>query len=338
MIFTKDKLDILNKRLKSAKSITIVAHKSPDGDSIGSSLALYHYLLQKGINNISVCHPDPAPNFLHWLSGITDILTFNEDKNEVTDCIINSDIIFCLDFNALHRVGDDMKTLIEDSNAFRVMIDHHLNPTDEFDLTFSQIESCSTAQLIFDLIDANNDLDLINNQIGEAIYCGIMTDSGSFRYPSTTAHTHRVIAELLSRGVDNSKVHESTFDTNTIGRLRLHGYAINEKLEILEDYNTAIMSLSEQELKLFDYQNGYTEGLVNVGLSIVGINKSIFLKESNGIIKISFRSKGKDNPINILAAKYFNGGGHANASGGKWEDSIESAIKKLKEVLPEFCK
>lgn len=335
--FTEQKIAQLTKILSDSSKVVIVAHRSPDGDSIGSSVGLFHYLKKKG-HEVVICHPDPSPGFLHWIVGVKEIVSFEENPNDVEKHIQESDVVFCLDFNNLGRVGNGMKTLLENSDAKKIMIDHHLEPSDEFDLIFSEISSCSTAQLIYDLIEACDDIDILDEKIGEPIYCGIMTDSGSFRFPSTTPHTHEVIAGLMRAGVKNYKVHESVFDTNTLDRLRLRGFAINEKLEILEDYGVAIISLSKDELERFNYVKGDTEGLVNVGLSISGISKSIFLKEGEGIIKISFRSKGEDNPVNVMANTYFEGGGHANASGGKWDGSLEEAIKEVKRVIPQYSK
>lgn len=335
--FSDNKILLLDKKLSKAKKVVITSHKSPDGDSVGSSLALYLYLTKKGIN-VTVCHPDAAPPFLNWLFGFDKILNLEEGFIHVEQLINDADIIFCLDYNALNRTGNEMEEMIQGSGAYRIMIDHHLYPSDEFDLSFSDIQSCSTAQLIFDFIVALGDRNLIDVKMGEAIYCGIMTDSGSFRFPSTTPHTHEVIAELLRIGVSNAKVHEAVFDTNTTSRLKLRGYAIDNKLEVLEYERTAIMSLTKSELIRYNYQKGDTEGLVNVGLSILGVEKSIFLSEGNGYIKMSFRSKGEDNPINEMASKYFHGGGHANASGGKFEGTIEEAIAEVKRVLPEFKK
>lgn len=335
--FNEQKVAQLKELLKDSPEIVIVAHKSPDGDSIGSSIGLYQYLNKRGFN-VSVCHPDPSPYFLNWIDGVDQILNYEDDSSQIDALISNANLIFCLDFNDLGRVGNGMRKLLEDSNVYRVMIDHHLHPSDQFDLQFSETESCSTAQLIYDLIESLGDLDLLDEKIGEPLYCGIMTDSGSFRFPSTTPHTHEVIAGLMKAGVKNYKVHENVFDTNTIDRLKLRGFAINEKLEILEEFDTAIMSLSKADLEKFNYVKGDTEGLVNVALSIKGINKSIFLKEGDGIIKISFRSKGSDNPVNVMANEYFQGGGHANASGGMWSGSLEEAIQKVKSVIPEFSK
>lgn len=337
MVYEHEKIDKVKSYIEQSKNIIITAHKSPDGDSIGSSLVLFHYLKSKN-KNVTVCHPDPSPSFLNWLQGANEIVNFQEEPNTVKSKINDADLIFCLDFNALHRVGRDMETELNATSAKLVMIDHHLYPSDEFDVAFSDISACSTAQMIFDFITCLGHQNAISVAAGEAMYCGIMTDSGSFRFPSTSAHTHEVIAHLIRIGVDHSKVHEAVFDTNTIDRLRLRGYAINEKLEIIKAYRTAIITLKEDELDQFNYCKGDAEGLVNVGLSIIGIDKSIFLKENDGKIKISFRSKGENNPVNELASKYFNGGGHANAAGGIWEGTMEEAVKKIKDVLPEFSK
>lgn len=337
MIFTPDKLIEVNNKVNEANQIVIVAHKSPDGDAIGSALGLYHYLVKKQYN-VWVCLPDPAPSFFEWMEGFEDVLNLEQNHQDVSRAIKRADVIFCLDFNAFHRTGKEMETLLSESTAYKVMIDHHLNPSDEFDVLFSQTSACATAQMVFDFIVANGDEQLITPIIGEPLYCGIMTDSGSFRFPSVTAKTHDIVAKLLTRGVQNHKVHESVYDTNTIERLKLRGYAINEKLELLSANTTALMYLTEEELERFDYKQGDTEGLVNVGLSINGIKRSIFLKESYGLIKISFRSKGSDNPVNEYASTYFSGGGHANAAGGKWEGSMEEAVTRIKETLPLFFK
>jgi phosphoesterase RecJ-like protein len=332
--FNEQKIAQIKEVLSSSKNIVIVAHKSPDGDSIGSSLGLFHYLEKLGYN-VKVCHPDPAPSFLDWMIGIDQIIDAETQFEEVKKQVELADVIFCLDFNAMSRVGV-MKEMLVNSNAFKVMIDHHLDPADEFDLLFSETTSCSTAQLIVDFIEAMGNTNLLDSNIGEPLYCGIMTDSGSFRFPSVTAHTHEVIATLMRGGVAPYKVHEAVFDTNTFDKLRLKSYAINEKMEILEEFDTSIISLDKSELARFNYVKGDTEGLVNVGLSIQGVKKSIFLTEGDGIIKISFRSKGQDNPINVMAGTYFHGGGHANASGGRWDGNMEEAIAKIKSVLPEF--
>lgn len=330
-IFEEQKIALLEDYLKDDPKCLIIAHKSPDGDSVGSSLGLYHYLLKKGLK-VDVCHPDPAPHFLLWLEGSSSILNGEEHSNEVTSKMKEADVIFCLDFNDTSRVGK-LSELLREAPSKKVMIDHHLNPKDEFDIQFSDASACSTAQLIVELISARGDEAVLDEVIGTPLYCGIMTDTGSFRFSSVTAQTHEIVAKLIKAGVQGFKVHEAVFDTNTIDRLKLRGYAINEKLELVQDGRTALINLTKQDMEQFNYQKGDAEGLVNVGLSIIGVTRSIFLKESDGIIKISFRSKGQDNPVNLIAQEHFSGGGHANAAGGKWEGTMAEAIEKIKQVL-----
>jgi bifunctional oligoribonuclease and PAP phosphatase NrnA len=277
--------------------------------------------------------PDPCPSFLNWLPGAEGIVDADQHAVDAQLIIEKSDLIFCLDFNELGRVGNTMQPWLSNAKGFKIMIDHHLFPSDEFDVLFSDISSCSTAQLIYEFIDACGDIDLIDTEIAAGIYCGIMTDSGSFRFPSTTPKTHEVAAHLLSVGLQHSSIYENVYDTNTVERLKLRGYAINEKLEILPEIKTSIISLTKEELVRFRYQRGDTEGLVNVGLSIIGVDKSIFLSEAEGYVKMSFRSKGSDNPINQFASTYFNGGGHANASGGVFEGNMDEALNALREAL-----
>ncbi|HLW40308.1 MAG TPA: DHH family phosphoesterase [Brumimicrobium sp.] len=333
MTFKAERINPIKKIISESKTAVIVAHQSPDGDSVGSSVGLYHYLVKKGLE-VQICHPDPAPHFLMWMKGTETIKNAIEHSEKTTELIENADLIFCLDFNSMSRAGGLKNGLLE-AKGTKVMIDHHLDPSDEFHYTFSEPSACSTAQLIIDFIIALGDEELIDVNIGEALYCGMMTDTGSFRFPSVEAHTHELVALLMKKGLKPYVVHESVYDTNTFDRLRLHSFAINEQMEVV-DNKTAIIHLNEEDLTRFNYKKGDTEGLVNVGLSISGIKRSIFLVEMNGIIKISFRSKGENNPVNVLASTYFQGGGHANASGGKWEGSMEEAIQRVKSVLPKF--
>jgi len=331
-IFKRDLILQLQQWLAEAKQIVIVSHRSPDGDSIGSSLGLSHYLELKGFPS-DVCHPDPAPEFLNWLDGAKDIINFETHREQVIQKLANADLIFCLDFNHVSRVGDDMMPFLSDAKAKKVMIDHHQNPSDFAEITFSDPNCCSTSQLIVELIDAFGDSKTINEKIGTPLYCGIMTDTGSFRFVSTTAQTHRIIAHLIESGVKNNLIHEHVYDTNTLNRLRLQGFALAEKLQIWEDLDTAVISLTQEEVKRFPHQKGDTEGFVNIALSINGMKRAAFFMEKDGIIKISFRSKGVENAVNEIASKYFHGGGHINAAGGKSDQTIEEAIQLFKTVL-----
>ena len=332
-IFNADNIQQLVNELNKANKIVITAHKSPDGDSVGSTLGLYHFLKSMGYD-ATMCHPDPAPDFLTWLSGASEIKSWQQDNEISTQLIAQADLIFCLDFNAPGRVGDDMKQGLMDSSATKIMIDHHLDPdTAFFDYSFSDSTCCSTSQLIVELILQMGAENKLNALIGTPLYCGIMTDTGSFRFSSTSPETHEILAKLIRSGVNHAEVHEQVYDTNTIDRIKLRGFALSEKMEIWEDLQTAVISLTEEEMKRYNYKKGDTEGLVNVALSIIGMKRAAYFSESEGYVKISFRSKGEDNPVNEIAANYFEGGGHKNAAGGRHELPIQSAIDLFKKAL-----
>ena len=334
MTFSENKIAAFNQLLAKSNSIVITSHKSPDGDSIGSSLALYHYLMQEKIK-VKICHPDPAPHFLHWMKGQAEILTLEENETAVKQLMEQADLIFCLDYNAAGRIGK-LDDLLASSTAPRIMIDHHRDPDHNFaQLMFSDTSACSTAQLIFELIESRANMDQINHEVAEAIYTGIITDTGSFRFSSVLPKTHEIAAFLLRTGIDHAAIHENIFDTNTEDRIKLTSYALLEKLVVLKDYQTAFISLTKAEQERFSAIKGDTEGLVNQALSVQGVKMALFFKESDGIIKISFRSTGKI-PVNDMARNNFQGGGHLNASGGKFVGKIEDAIAKFVTILPNF--
>ena len=334
MTFTPEKITALNKAVKEAKSIVITAHKSPDGDSIGSSLALFHYLTQEH-DNVFICHPDKAPGFLRWMEGFNDIITHEEQEALVITKMAEADLIFCLDYNSPGRIGK-MDDLLAKSSATKIMIDHHRDPAENFvDIQFSNPFTCSTAQLIFELMEARKDLGKMNEGLAKGIYVGLVTDTGSFRFSSVTPKTHEIASHLIRFGLNHSEIHEQLFDTNTEDRIRLTSYALLEKLTLLREYKTAYISLNQEELERFSAQKGDTEGLVNQALSIEGIRMAVFFKESDGIVKISFRSVGKI-PVNNMARGHFEGGGHLNASGGKFVGKMNNAIEKFVTILPNF--
>ncbi len=331
-----DKQDIKKAKelITSSGYIVIIGHKSPDGDSVGSSLGLYN-VLKKIHHEVHVCMPDPHPGFLNWLKGSDQIVNYEEHQGEVNKHFEKADLIFCLDFNAESRVGK-MEGLLNASKANKIMIDHHQDPTDFTDLTFSFPDECSTCQLIYKFLVELDYADHIDSDSGSCLYCGIMTDTGSFKFPSTTAETHRIIADLIDKGVDHFKIHEEVFDKNTEQKLKLRSYILSNSLQVLNEYKTAIISVTEKDLESHGYIKGDTEGLVNVALSLGVVNRAAFFMENDGLIKISFRSKGKENPVNSIANKYFDGGGHINAAGGRYLGSIDDAITKFVTVLPEF--
>jgi phosphoesterase RecJ-like protein len=320
--------------IQAAAHIVITAHKSADGDSIGSSLGLLHFIEKLGKKAV-ICHPDKAPSFLYWLDT-SAIILMEENPEEVTAQMKKADLIFCLDYNGTNRVGPDMQVLLEEATCKKIMIDHHLNPEDFSTLAVSETTASSTAQLIVDLIEQSGHLELLDEKIGTPLYLGVLTDTGSFKFNSVKPHTHEVLAKLLAAGVAHHLVHEKLNDTNTESRLRLQGYAMSEKLEILYNHNVAIISLSKEELVKYNYKKGDTDGLANLVLSIKGMKAAIVFTERDGMMKISFRSKGAENPVNVLAKEHFDGGGHANAAGGKSDLTVEETVEKLRGLIPQY--
>ncbi len=320
--------------IQTASHIVITAHKSADGDSVGSSLGLLHFIEKLGKKAV-VCHPDKAPEFLNWLDT-SPILLMEENAEKVTEEMQKADLIFCLDYNATNRIGPEMQALLEEATCQKIMIDHHLSPEDFATITVSEPATCSTSQLIIELIEQSGHIDLLDEKIGTPLYLGILTDTGSFRFNSVKPRTHGVLAKLLASGVQHHLVHERLSENNTESRLRLQGYAMSEKLEILYDSNVAIISLSKEELAKYNYKKGDTDNLANLILSIKGMKAAIVFTERDGIMKMSFRSKGEENPVNILAKEHFNGGGHANASGGMSDLTVTETLEKLKRLIPQY--
>ncbi|MEB2779777.1 bifunctional oligoribonuclease/PAP phosphatase NrnA [Algoriphagus sp. C2-6-M1] len=320
--------------IQAASNILITAHKSADGDSIGSSLGLLHFIEKLGKKAL-ICHPDKAPDFLEFLD-LSPISVMDKESEKVTEAFIEADLIFCLDYNSTDRVGKEMQYLLESATCPKIMIDHHLDPQNFTSITVSEISASSTAELIVELIEQSGNGALLDEKIGTPLYLGILTDTGSFRFNSVKPKTHEVLAKLLAAGVKHHLIHELLNDTNTVSRLRLQGFAMSEKMEILAENAVAIISLTKEELAKYQYQKGDTDSLANLALSIKGMKVAIVLSERDSIIKISFRSKGKDHPVNGLAAKHFDGGGHANASGGMSALFMPETMDKLKALVPEF--
>ena len=320
--------------LTTPKNIVIVGHRNPDGDAMGSTLALKFYLEKKG-HNCTVVVPNEYPDFLHWLPGSDSTYRFDWQNNQSQKAIQNSDIIFLLDFNALHRVGSDMQKTLENYKNDFAMIDHHQQP-DDVTYMYSDTSICSTCQMVYQFIEMNNDLELIDADIATCLYTGIMTDTGSFRFRSTTSATHRIIADLIDKGAENDRIHNNVYDANSYNRLLLLGQALSN-LQILPSYNTAYITLTSEEKKRFDFQKGDTEGVVNYALSLKGIIfAAIFIEDSDQeIIKISFRSKGKFS-VNQFARNHFSGGGHDNAAGGKSDLDMAKTVTKFTSLLPQY--
>jgi bifunctional oligoribonuclease and PAP phosphatase NrnA len=330
----KAKILDLKKALSNPKKVVIVPHKNPDGDAMGSTLGLCNYLKKLGHSAIVIA-PNDYPEFIKWIPGTKDVLIHEEHTRVAEAHISQADLIFTLDFNALHRCGA-METPIENSAAIKVMIDHHQQPDDYATYVFSDVSICSTSEMVYHFIEMMDDLEHIDVAIGEALYTGIMTDTASFRFSLTTSTTHRVIAHLIDIGVEKTHIHNAVYDTNSFGRLQLLGCALNN-LKFLESFKTAYISLTHKELEAHDFQKGDTEGFVNYGLSLKGARFAVIFIEhkQEGIIKISFRSKG-DFDVNTFARTHFNGGGHKNASGGRSNLNLEDTIEKFISILSEY--
>jgi phosphoesterase RecJ-like protein len=331
----KQKIDALKTYLQTPRNIVIIGHRNPDGDAMGSTLALYHYFKKKG-HQPRVVVPNEYPEFLHWLPGSETTYRFDWQNNQSQKAIKKSDIIFLLDFNALHRLGSDMQNTLEKYPNDFAMIDHHQQPDTIAKYMYSDTSICSTCQMVYHFIEMMGDVDSIDADIATCLYTGIMTDTGSFRFRSTTSTTHRVIADLIDKGAQNDKIHNNVYDANSYGRLLLLGQSLSN-LKIYPEYKTAFITLTEEEKKKFDFQKGDTEGIVNYALSLKGIVFGVIFIEDKEqkIIKISFRSKGKFS-VNQFARNYFNGGGHDNAAGGKSLGSLEETVKKFVELLPQY--
>ena len=333
--FPREEINKVIDLLKTTNRIVILTHHRPDGDAIGSQLALYHYLLQKNQQTAMIV-PSGLPDFLQWMPAANQIINFENNSGLAQQKISNAEIIFCLDFNWLSRL-ENLENFVRRSAAKKILIDHHLQPENVYDIVFSYPESSATAELIYEFIVAMGDKDLINKTVAECIYTGIMTDTQSFRFSTMTSGTHRIIADLIERGVENNKIHENVYDNFSENRIRFLGYCIREKLQVLPQYNTAYISISKKELEQFNHHTGDTEGIVNFALGIKGIRLAAFFSERAKDVKISLRSKNEFS-VQELAVKYFEGGGHKNAAGGTSHLPLQETIKKFEEILPLYEK
>jgi len=323
--------------LKTPKQIVIIPHRNPDGDALGSCLGLYHVLKQLN-HTVKVISPNEFPEFISWLPDANEVLVFEKNFDSCKTFLQGSDLVFTLDFNALHRAGDQMGSYLEKLRKPFVMIDHHQMPDEYAKITVSDTSFGSTCELLYRFLEQLNLQQYINTDAATCIYTGIVTDSGSFKFTKTTGDTHRIVARLIDLGVDNPKVHSLLFNTSSYNQLQLLGRAL-QQLKVMPNYSTAYTFLTQQDLDEFHYQKGDTEGIVNYGLSIKGIDlAAIFIEnKEEGMVKISFRSEGDFN-VNEFARSYFNGGGHINAAGGKSFDSLDQTILKFETVLQETNK
>ena len=320
--------------LSTPKKIAIIPHRSPDGDAMGSTLGLYHFLLKNNHHPV-VVSPNEFPDFLAWLPGSETVKIFEKDKKNCAQILEEAELIFTLDFNAMHRVGE-MENVLSKLKVPFIMIDHHQSPDDYATYTYSDIAFGSTCEMLYNFISFLGKKSDIDKTIGTCIYTGILTDSGSFRFPKTTGTTHRIIADLIDLGVENSEIPTLLFDNSSYGRLQLLGRAL-QNMNVITKHKTAYITLTQDELNSFNHVKGDTEGIVNYGLNIKGIVfTAIFIenKEEN-IIKISFRSQG-DFDVNQFAREHFNGGGHRNAAGGKSELTMEETVRKFENLVQKL--
>ena len=334
-VITQANVDHVEKWFERADKIVIVSHVSPDGDAIGSSLGLYHFLLSQD-KTVHVIVPNAFPDFLKWMPGAKEIIQYNRYKEFADKLIQEADVICCLDFNVLSRI-DDMEEAIKTAPGRKMLVDHHLNPGDFARIIISHPNISSTSELVFRLICQLGNFSDISKEGAECIYTGMMTDTGGFTFNSNNREIYLIIGELLSKGIDKDEIYRRVFNTHTEDRFRLMGYVLYEKMQILPQFRAALITLSREEQKRFHHMKGDTEGFVNMPLSIKDICFSAFLREDTekDMIKISLRSVGTF-PCNKVAAEFFNGGGHLNASGGEFYGPMEEAVALFKQALVKY--
>ena len=329
----QDVITAISNLLTVPKRIVIITHVNPDGDAIGSSLALYNLLIQDK-HAVDVVIPNLYPSFLAWMPNCNKILVMENNAAEASRAVLNAEIIFCLDFNDIGRM-DNVATSYANSKAAKFLVDHHPQPTDFTDYKISTTKTSSTSEIIYDLASALNKKHLINKDVAECLYVGISTDTGSFSYACNYEKTYLITADLFRIGIDGEHIHRLVYDTYSENRMRLLGFCLSEKLKVFHNYNTAYISLIKSELDNFNYQNGDTEGVVNYALSIEGISLAVLFMEKDGSIKVSLRSKGEVS-VNDIARKYYEGGGHHNAAGGTSNLSMADALNEFERILPEI--
>ena len=326
----------LQRLLSTPKNVVIIPHKNPDGDAMGSSLGWMHFL-NKNNHTASVIAPNPYPYFLKWIPGDETVICFETNENKALERLEEADVICTLDFNSLDRI-ELLGEHVDNHTATKIMIDHHRDPQDYADLQFSEPEIGSTCELVYQIIESLSALEQIDNAIATSLYVGMLTDSGSFRFPSVTPKTHRIVAHLIECGANPSAIYNQIYNTSNVNRLQLLGQALNN-LKVLPEYHAAFMTLSQEELRKFNFQKGDTEGFVNYALTIEGVKLAVIMIEdkSEQYVKLSLRSSGSFS-VNEMAKKHFQGGGHINAAGGKNDGTIDDTVQKFITLLPQYQK
>ncbi|MFH2094220.1 MAG: bifunctional oligoribonuclease/PAP phosphatase NrnA [Bacteroidota bacterium] len=332
--FNTDSVSGILSAIKGKKNVVIVMHANPDGDAVGSALGL-SLILKKMGHRLTVISPDHIPSFLQWLPACQDVLLYTKDKTKCRELIGNADILFGVDFNMPDRIGKVEKSFLN-SRALKILIDHHPHPGDFVDILISKPALSSTAELLWYLFRKLGLLKLMDKDIAEALFTGMLTDTGSFSFSCNDPGTFRIAANLLGFGIEKDKIHDKVYNNFSFCRMRLMGYCMNNKLEVMHDYHTALISITAEELKQFEYQPGDTEGFVNLPLSIAGIRFSALFIERKEHIKISFRSKG-DFEVNKFATAHFSGGGHKNAAGGQqYNLPLDETLNKFRDLLKQY--
>ncbi|MDR1169377.1 MAG: bifunctional oligoribonuclease/PAP phosphatase NrnA [Prevotellaceae bacterium] len=332
-LFSDKKIAELFELLNTSQKITVVTHVNPDGDAIGSATGWCSFLRKRGFNPIIIV-PNHFPNFLKWINGTENIHVYFNNKDTCERLLKNSDLLFCLDFNNLSRLGA-LGEFIMTLDIKKILIDHHIGAEEKnFSLAFSHVPISSTCEIVYRIIWQITGRRHVSPQIAESLYAGIMTDTGAFTH-SCSSDLFRIVADLMECGINREKIHSSVYNSFSVNRMRLMGYFIS-KIEVLPEYRTACIALTKEELDRFEFESGDTEGLVNIPLSIRDTVLSVFLTESReGYIKLSLRSVGEFS-VDDMARRYFNGGGHKNASGGKSFVSLSESVTFFKSILPEF--
>ncbi len=321
-------------QLTHPAKVVVTMHQKPDGDAMGSALGLSHFLQALG-HSVTVISPTNWAGFLDWMPGTVQLIDFELNREKAKNIIKDAGWIFCLDFNILHRTKN-MAQPLADATAIKILIDHHQEPqTEAFDYGVSDVNKSSTCEMVYDFIVGSGHSDKIDLDTATCLYTGVMTDTGSFRFPSTTASVHKMVAHLKELGLQHTIIHEHIYDNFLENRLRFIGHALLNRMDVLYEYNTAVMYIPKQDLQKFDIKTGDTEGLVNYLLTIEGIRLGAIVIDRDEERKWSFRSKGNFD-VNTFARLHFEGGGHANAAGGRSSDPLETTYKKFHEVIKQY--
>lgn len=334
-IFKENDMERLKETVRDNNFFVLTCHAGPDGDALGSTLSMAHYLKALGKEAVVVA-PDAYPDFLAWMPDAQEIVRFDKSREKAELMIAAADVIFAMDYNALSRV-DDMGELIGKSKAVKVLVDHHLQPEYFSDLTFSYPHLSSTCEVVFRLVLAMDGYDVLTKAACECIYAGMMTDTGCFSYGPCTQEVYLIISMLMQKEINKDRIYNKVFNNYSEGRLRLMGYVLYEKMRVFAESRSALITLSREEMARFDFNKGDTEGLVNIPLQMKGVYFSAFLREDTekDLIRVSLRSQGTF-PCNKFAAQYFNGGGHLNASGGQFYGTLQEAVEVFEKALVEF--